>query len=393
VDPGPLSQVGVPARSRGTVMREASIRASMDLRTRVYRAVTLEGLAGEWAPELGFAVLDKDPGDREAVERLRASGMDALAWIDAPDIEDGDVFVKRRQKQRVNVLFRPQDKHHTLFMTNRCNSNCMMCSQPPTPQDDSWLVLEASEALRHVRVSPRHLGLTGGEPLLLGASLRALLDLITQLHPNTKVDLLTNGRLLADSEVSKGLLNGLLTPTSWLVPLYGHADFVHDFVVQARGAFEETIAGLLALQEYGQPIQLRIVLIEPVLRVLPELCAFIGRNLPFVREVALMACEPTGFALANASVCEVDLKHWRKTLELGLKTLQRHRVPFMLMNAPLCALPRSLWPFAMQSISDWKNVYASECEICEVKNDCAGLFASHVTGWRPTRITPTLEAA
>jgi hypothetical protein len=31
---------------------------------------------------------------------------------------------------------------------------------------------------------------------------------------------------------------------------------------------------------------------------------------------------------------------------------------------------------AKQSISDWKNIYLSECEDCELKKECAGFFAS-----------------
>jgi His-Xaa-Ser system radical SAM maturase HxsC len=178
---------------------------------------------------------------------------------------------------------------------------------------------------------------------------------------------------------------------TWLVPLYGHADFLHDFVVQSYGAFDQTIAGLLALREQEQPVQLRVVLIEPVLAALPELCRFIGRNLPFVREVALMACEPIGFALANRERCEVDLLDWSETLERSARELQRHRVPFLFMNTPLCSIPSSLWPYAHKSISDWKNVYADECVRCTVKAACSGLFAWHETGWKPTKIRAVVE--
>ncbi|MDQ8035569.1 MAG: His-Xaa-Ser system radical SAM maturase HxsC, partial [Bordetella sp.] len=197
----------------------------------------------------------------------------------------------------------------------------------------------------------------------------------------------TNGRLFADARIVAQVLGELAVPVRWLVPLYGHADFVHDFVVQARGAFDETLAGLLALQAHGQEIQLRIVLIEPVLQVLPQLAGFIGRNLPFVREVALMGCEPIGFALANRELCEVDLTEWSGALEQAARVLRRHAILHLLMNVPLCALPRPLWPLARQSISDWKNVYAAECEGCTAKKDCSGLFAWHEKGWKPAPLS------
>lgn len=268
-------------------------------------------------------------------------------------------------------------------LTNRCNSYCLMCSQPPTLADDSWLVDEAIDAIRHLRSPPLVLGLTGGEPLLLGAGLRRVLDAVSEYLPGTQVEVLTNGRLFSECRVAERVLTGLSTPVRWLVPLYGHADFVHDFVVQAPGAFDETLAGLMALQAQRQEVQLRVVLIEPVLQVLPELSGFIARNLPFVREVALMGCEPIGFALANRELCEVDLAQWSDTLELAARQLRRHDIPHLLMNAPLCSLPKALWPIAHRSISDWKNVYVEECKACCVKSDCSGLFAWHERGWKP----------
>jgi len=176
-----------------------------------------------------------------------------------------------------------------------------------------------------------------------------------------------------------------------MVPLYGAADFTHDFVVQTHGAFEETLGGLLALQRHRQPVQLRTVLIEPVLKALPELCGFVGRNLPFVREVALMGCEPIGYALANRHQCEVNLNEWHDSLIEGVNLLRRHRLRPVLMNTPLCGLPRELWQYAHQSISDWKRVFVAECANCAVKGECVGLFAWHERGWRPAPIVPILR--
>ncbi|WP_234194263.1 His-Xaa-Ser system radical SAM maturase HxsC [Pseudacidovorax sp. NFM-22] len=349
----------------------------------VHRVVGYAEVGAEWTPHLRFLVKVESKEERAGVEALKDAALANVAWVQSAALQDGDVVVPHPDRDEAVVLMRESDTHHALFMTNRCNSYCLMCSQPPTPGDDSWLVEEAVDAIRHLRHSPDVLGLTGGEPLLLGAGLRRVLDAVAQHHPRTRVEVLTNGRLFADPKVVSTILDGLSVPVRWLVPLYGHADFVHDFVVQAHGAYDETLAGLLALQANCQAIQLRIVLIEPVLQVLPELAGFIGRNLPFVHEVALMGCEPTGFALANRALCEVDLSAWGSTLEQAARVLRRHAVPHLFMNAPLCALPRTLWPVASRSISDWKNVYASECDRCAVKARCAGLFAWHEKGWKP----------
>lgn len=364
-------------------MRKIKAMFQPGCEARVQRVVGYAEVAVEWTPELRFLVRVGSPEERIGVEGLQSAALTNIAWVDSTELHDGDVVVPHPDKGEAIVLLRETDTHHALFMTNRCNSYCLMCSQPPTTADDSWLVGEAIDAIRHLRHSPEVLGLTGGEPLLLGAGLRQVLDAIAEHHLRTRVEVLTNGRLFADPQVVSTILDGLSVPVRWLVPLYGHADFVHDFVVQAHGAFDETLAGLLALQAHRQDVQLRVVLIEPVLQVLPELVGFIGRNLPFVREVALMGCEPIGFALANRELCEVDLSAWGDTLERAARVLRRHAIPHLFMNAPLCALPRPLWPMAHRSISDWKNVYASECDRCAVKAKCSGLFAWYEKGWKP----------
>ncbi|WP_354449083.1 His-Xaa-Ser system radical SAM maturase HxsC [Ottowia thiooxydans] len=358
----------------------------------VHRVVGYADIANDWAPDLRFLVRVGSAEEREGVERLQNTGLTNIFWAEDAALEDGDVAVPNPHQEEVVVLFRESDTHHSLFMTNRCNSYCLMCSQPPTAADDSWLVEEAIDAVRHLRKSPDVLGLTGGEPLLLGVGLRRVLDAVAVHHPSTRVEVLTNGRLFANSKIASQILEDLTVSVKWLIPLYGHADFVHDFVVQTPGAFDETLAGLLLLQMHRQEIQLRVVLIEPVLQVLPELAGFVGRNLPFVREIALMGCEPIGFALANRDLCEVDLSEWASTLELSARVLRRHDIPHLLMNAPLCALPQRLWPVAHRSISDWKNVYAQECESCAVKSDCAGLFAWHEKGWKPAPLKTIEES-
>lgn len=355
-------------------------------RYRVWRVVDTDLLAAQWQADLQFLVQAPTSSQRNLVAQYQASGLSNVDWVTATGLEAGDIVAAAPGRSEVTVLHRESDVHHSLQLTNRCNSYCLMCSQPPTPQDDTWMIQETLEAIRHLTVSPQVLGLSGGEPLLLGAHLRTVLNSVGSQHPGTRVELLTNGRLLAGVDQSRTLLKGLNTPVTWLVPLYGHADFLHDFVVQAPGAFEQTISGLLNLQHYRQPIQLRIVLIRPVLENLPALCTFIGRNLPFVKEVALMACEPIGFALANRELCEVDLLEWQETLQRAARQLTRHSLPFLFMNAPLCALPRALHPYAHRSISDWKHVYAPACETCQMKSSCSGFFAWHERGWKPSKV-------
>ncbi|MFC7299884.1 MULTISPECIES: His-Xaa-Ser system radical SAM maturase HxsC [Oxalobacteraceae] len=367
-------------------MRRIAARIDEVVESQVHRVIAIDQISDSWTPDIRYLVLVNEKSEIEEVVKLRSAGLTNIGWIESADIEIDDVVVPQAKKSVAIVLYRANDLHHSLLMTNQCNSYCLMCSQPPTKQNDSWLVREAIDVIRHIRISPVVLGLSGGEPLLLGSALRTVIDEIHRNHPNTKIEVLTNGRLFSDRVIAKAVLDELGNYVSWLVPLYGHADFIHDFVVQSPGAFDETIAGLLVLQEHKQPVQLRIVLIEPVLQILDELSSFIGRNLAFIREVALMACEPIGFALANREHCEVDLNDWEAQLVAAAKIFRRAKIPYLFMNAPLCSLPKILWADSHKSISDWKNVYTEECEKCSVKESCSGLFSWHETGWKPAKV-------
>jgi hypothetical protein len=47
----------------------------------------------------------------------------------------------------VRSLYRPYERHHSLFVTERCSSNCLMCSQPPKDKDDVASLAERNLAL------------------------------------------------------------------------------------------------------------------------------------------------------------------------------------------------------------------------------------------------------
>jgi Radical SAM superfamily len=248
----------------------------------IARVVSVNDLHAVWQPRLSWVVRAGSADETSKLERLGAAGLSGLFMLtsdsenacgarlptvvaDAAAIEWNDVVAMTPDRQQLQVLYRESDSHHTVFLTNRCNSRCVMCSQPPTPADDSWLVEEAKQIAVHIRCAPDVLGFTGGEPLLLGDKLREVLQVFLATLESTTFDVLTNGRLLHDRALAKALLDGLPQRFCWMVPLYGHADFLHDEVVQAAGAFDQTIDGLLTLHSYSQRVQLRIVLFEPYL--------------------------------------------------------------------------------------------------------------------------------
>jgi hypothetical protein len=72
----------------------------------------------------------------------------------------------------------------------------------------------------------------------------------------------------------------------------------------------------------------------------------------------------------------IDPIEYQRQLTEAVRLLDRRRIKTMVYNHQLCLLDRSLWPFAIRSISDWKNEYHPECINCSVISDCGGFFFS-----------------
>ena len=121
--------------------------------------------------------------------------------------------------------------------------------------------------------------------------------------PDTAIHVLSNGRAFADSEVVAAW-SALRHPNLTVgIPIYAAVDHVHNYVVQALGAFDETVLGILKLKNLGQRVEVQeSVLHATTVPRLVETCSWLARNLPFVDHVALMGLEDTGFAIANADL-------------------------------------------------------------------------------------------
>jgi His-Xaa-Ser system radical SAM maturase HxsC len=312
--------------------------------------------------------------------------------LDAPRdgrvIAAGDVVRLREGGSLVSVLWRRGARTNTLFATERCNSLCLMCSQPPRDEDDSWRIQELLDTIPLIDKSEAHLGVTGGEPTLLGDGLTAVLERCGQELPDTDLHVLTNGRNFREPHAAAAWARAGGERTTWAVPLYADVPDIHDEVVVAPGAFDETLDGLYELACASAKVEIRVVLHKLTIPRLPQLAAFIYRRLPFVTHVALMGLEPMGFAKGNRDQLWIDPADYQSQLRSAVFHLANRGMAVSIYNLPLCALPRPLWPFARQSISEWKNSYPADCAPCVVKDHCSGFFASAGPAWRSRAVHP-----
>jgi len=251
-----------------------------------------------------------------------------------------------------------------------------MCSQPPREIDDFDRIQEHLRLIDLIDPETKELGITGGEPTLFRDDFLRLIDHCKTKLPDTALHVLTNGRLFFYKEFAHRLARVGHPDIMLGIPLYSDVDSEHDYVVQAKGAFEETVLGLYNLEREHVPIEIRVVVHRQTYRRLPQLAVFIARNFPFAAHVALMGMEMFGFVHKNLAELWIDPYDYQAELVAATEILFLSGLNTSIYNHQLCILDRRIWPFARKSISDWKNIYLEECEQCTMREQCGGLFQS-----------------
>jgi His-Xaa-Ser system radical SAM maturase HxsC len=250
-----------------------------------------------------------------------------------------------------------------------------MCSQPPKDHDDVAALLARNfELIDLIHQAPPYLTITGGEPTLLGDHLFDLIKRLKERMPSTELHLLTNGRTFAWPSYARRFAQIGHPNLSLGVPLYADVAGVHDFVVQAAGAFDQTVCGLHQAARNGIRVEIRVVLHKLTIPRLGKLADYIYRNLTFAEHVALMGLEYMGYTPRNIDQLWIDPYDYQEELEAAVQALANRNMNVSIYNHQLCVLKKSLWGYARKSISDWKNVYFPECARCAVKEDCGGFF-------------------
>ena len=87
-----------------------------------------------------------------------------------------------------------------IFVTNRCNSNCIMCplSETVRRKSDNGRIEEIFQQIKELPENVEYVNVTGGEPTLVGQAFFEIMDKLKMKFQNSGFQLLTNGRSAAD---------------------------------------------------------------------------------------------------------------------------------------------------------------------------------------------------
>jgi His-Xaa-Ser system radical SAM maturase HxsC len=250
-----------------------------------------------------------------------------------------------------------------------------MCSQPPKNKNDTEYLYNINQKLIDLIPSTcEEIGISGGEPTLLGNLFFNMLSKIKEKLPRTEVHVLTNGRSFAWKVMARRLAEINNDRTMLGIPIYSDYYQQHDYIVQSKNAFYQTIIGLHNLANYNQRIEIRIVLHKETIPRLTKIARFIFKNLPFVEHIAFMGLEHIGYTKHNFEKVWIDPADYMTELSEAVNYLDSQDMNVSIYNSQLCVLPEQLWKFARKSISDWKIDFLHECNICSMKDQCGGFF-------------------
>lgn len=266
---------------------------------------------------------------------------------------------------------------NTLYITDKCNSNCIMCPMAePVRRNGNTVPFEIiKELIRYMPSDMEHLTITGGEPFFIREK---LFDILKNLKESNKVWgylLLSNGRIFANKEYCLKFASAV--PEDFLVgiPIHGPNSEIHDAISQSLGSFNQTIAGihnLLAIHKVS--VEIRIVVNRMNVEYLSDMAKLISEKFPAIDSVKLMGMEMLGNAIVNSEKVWISYEDAFVYMKPAIDYFVKRAIDVAIYNFPLCFIDKPYWHLCANSIAEYKIKYFDECAQCREKLACGGIF-------------------
>lgn len=308
--------------------------------------------------------------DKEDIE----GNGDAVTNADISQFNEGDVVLITKEGL-VSFLYEEGSAQNIIFTTALCNHRCIMCPQPPVAKDVNRTPFNL-KLISLMDKETKEIGISGGEPTMIGDDLFLLINKIKKHCPKAAITILTNGVRFADKSYAMKLAMCHHQDLQIDVPLFSDIASLHNHIVGAN-TFYKTVQGLYNLALFHQKIGIRIVIHKQTYKRLVQLADFIYHNFPFVSQVAFMEMETIGMAERNIKDLWIDPYDYNQELREAVLLLNDRGMNPLVYNGQLCVMDDAVKPFAVQSISDWKDIYLSQCQGCVLRGKCAGFFESN----------------
>ena len=215
-----------------------------------------------------------------------------------------------------------------------CNNNCSFCVQGHKKKFGNK---ESGELRRHIKKSAedgcKGIVFTGGEPTIRPD----ILELVKYAKESgfELIQIQSNGRRFAYVDFCKQIISAGANEFS--PALHGHIPELHDYLTNAKGAFSQTVRGIINLKKLNQRIITNTVITKSNYRHLPDIARLLVKlkvdqfQLAFVHALG-NAAENFDSVVPRKSLIEPYVK---KALDIGIKAgirVMTEGIPYCFMK-------------------------------------------------------------
>ena len=286
----------------------------------------------------------------------------------------GEYSILEFGKDGVYVYYDSTSIDNALFITNKCNSNCIMCPTSDIVRKNSGIesidnLLKISSQIPN---DAAHITITGGEPFLLKKDIYKLFSYLKSNLNEIEYLLLTNGRALADKEYFDLFKYNVPDNIIVGIPIHGYDNITHDGITRAKNSLQQTVKGIKNLLSVHIRVEIRIVVSKLNAKFIDNL---VVTELKGVYTVKFIGLEMLGNARRNINQVWMNYNDSFKYLRSPIKKLVLNGFNVGIYNYPLCCVDKGYWSMCEKSITDYKIRYLPECDACSKKDACGGMFS------------------
>lgn len=261
---------------------------------------------------------------------------------------------------------------------NKCNNNCIMCSNYFVRNIDEGERTFSSmlSRVKEKEPEPKEITFTGGEPFL-NPGIFDLIDRFRNLYPKTRINILSNGRLFYYPKYCAKLKKHFDSNMQLAVSICGHSSKVHDSVTLTKNSFVQTAKGIKNLLKQGIPIELRVIVLQQNVKHLEAIANYVSKNFKGINYVVFIFVDLVSNAVKNKKLVAVKYTKTIPYLAKSLNVLKKNNVDFRLYHFPLCILPAEYWKNSWVSVERSKIKPTAKCKKCTCSKECVGILKGY----------------
>lgn len=272
---------------------------------------------------------------------------------------------------------------------NKCNSRCIMCTNPTEFQTrDSYKdygldILK--KRINSIKIFDNKgnliddkVILTGGEPTIHPDFFKVL-SFIREKFPPVMIELDTNGRRFYYSSFTKRVLG--FGKINIYTSLHGFNEKTHDAITRTPGSFSQTIRGIQNLLKYKKlglhELELRIIITKLTYKYVEKILKFIKENFPQVDRIVIIFMEMEGQAGDNFKIVGLTHSQFQKFIPKIAKWIPKFK-EFRFYHFPLCTIDYSLWKYTWRTLPAYEVTFLPKCKTCLYKKYCLGIHKDYL---------------